>query len=44
MGNKGKGKNKGKEKAGNDPRHAVDDFLAQLDRDMLDGNITGKSK
>jgi hypothetical protein len=39
-----KGKGKRKERAANDPQHAADDFLAQLEREMLGGHGTGKGK
>jgi hypothetical protein len=41
---KSKRKGKGKEKVVNDPRHVADDFLAQLEREMLGGGGGGDSK
>ena len=35
---------KGKARIVNDSQHAADDFLAQLEKEMLGGNSTGKSK
>ena len=37
-----RGKGKGKEKVAHNPRHAADDFLAQLEREMLRSNSAGK--
>jgi len=37
-------KGKGKQKVASDPQHAADDFLAQLEREMLGSSSTGKGK
>jgi len=39
-----KGKGKTKERVANDPQLAADDFLAQLEKEMLGGHSTGKGK
>ena len=39
-----KGKGKRNEKVANDPQHAADHFLAQLEREMLGGHSTGKGR